>query len=169
MLKLKTENWKIENWKHCSKIIFKCVNSIMRLIFNEKFIKKWYLWSVNSIQIYCSWLKGQPLLLKKKKKKKWAETRIATHVNVANTDPNRRFETKNVYQNKTKKKKVKKCKNIWEREVCSTLHRSYVLLVFLSASARSIPFSPFFDLPKTVSSCFFTWPLNPRRQCQKTT
>ena len=70
---------------------------------------------------------------------------------------------------KQKKKKVKKCKNIWEREVCSTLHRSYVLLVFLSASARSIPFSPFFDLPKTVSSCFFTWPLNPRRQCQKTT
>ena len=113
-------------------------------------------WKVN----LCGW---------RKKKKKRAETRIATHVNAANTDPNRRFETKNVYQNKTKKKKVKKCKNIWEREVCSTLHRSYVLLVFLSASARSIPFSPFFDLPKTVSSCFFTWPLNPRRQCQKTT
>ena len=45
------------------------------------------------------------------KKKKWAETRIATHVNAANADPNCRFETKNVYQNKTKKK-VKKCKNI---------------------------------------------------------
>ena len=50
--------------------------------------------------------------VEEKKKKKRAETRIATHVNVANTDPNRRFETKNVYQNKTKKKKVKKCKNI---------------------------------------------------------
>ena len=61
--------------------------------------------------MHCSWLKDQPLRLKKKKKKR-AETRIATHVNVANMDPNRRFETKNVYQNKTKKKKVKKCKNI---------------------------------------------------------
>ena len=61
--------------------------------------------------MHCSWLKGQPLRLKKKKKKR-AETRIATLVNAANADPNRRFETKNVYQNKTKKKKVKKCKNI---------------------------------------------------------
>ena len=39
LLKLKTENW-----KHCSKIIFKCVNSIVRPIFNEKFDKKWNLW-----------------------------------------------------------------------------------------------------------------------------
>ena len=35
---------KIENWKHCSKIIFKCVNSTMRPIFNEKVVKKWDLW-----------------------------------------------------------------------------------------------------------------------------
>ena len=30
------ENWKLktENWKHCSKIIFKCVNSIVGPIFN---------------------------------------------------------------------------------------------------------------------------------------
>ena len=34
-LKLKTENW-----KHCSKIIFKCVNSIVGPIFNEKIDKK---------------------------------------------------------------------------------------------------------------------------------
>ena len=39
MLKLK-----IENWKHCSKIIFKCVNSAMRPIFNEKIVEKWSLW-----------------------------------------------------------------------------------------------------------------------------
>ena len=39
LLKLKTENW-----KHCSKIIFKCVNSTLRPIFNEKFNKKWNLW-----------------------------------------------------------------------------------------------------------------------------
>ena len=29
-----------ENWKHCSKIIFKCVNSAVRSIFNECFVKK---------------------------------------------------------------------------------------------------------------------------------
>ena len=39
MLKLK-----IENWKHCSKIIFKCVNSAVGPIFNEKIDKKWNLW-----------------------------------------------------------------------------------------------------------------------------
>ena len=39
-------NWKLktENWKHCSKINFKCVNSTMEPIFNEKIVKKWYLW-----------------------------------------------------------------------------------------------------------------------------
>ena len=35
------ENW---NWKHYSKIIFKCVNSIVGPIFNEKIAKKWNLW-----------------------------------------------------------------------------------------------------------------------------
>ena len=30
------ENW---NWKHCSKIIFKCVNSAVRLNFKEKFVE----------------------------------------------------------------------------------------------------------------------------------
>ena len=39
LLKLKTENW-----KHCSKIIFKCVNSIVGPNFNEKVTKKWDLW-----------------------------------------------------------------------------------------------------------------------------
>ena len=36
-----TENW---NWKYCSKIIFKCVNSVVEPIFNEKVAKKWNLW-----------------------------------------------------------------------------------------------------------------------------
>ena len=39
LLKLKTENE-----KHCSKIIFKCVNSIVGPIFSEKVDKKWSLW-----------------------------------------------------------------------------------------------------------------------------
>ena len=30
----------VENRKHCSKIIFKCVNSTMRPIFNEKVAEK---------------------------------------------------------------------------------------------------------------------------------
>ena len=33
-----------KNWKHCSKIIFKCVNSAVGPIFNEKIDKKWNLW-----------------------------------------------------------------------------------------------------------------------------
>ena len=36
-----TENW---NWKHCNKIIFKYVNSIVGPIFNEKVAEKWNLW-----------------------------------------------------------------------------------------------------------------------------
>ena len=39
MLKLKTYCW-----NHCSKIIFKCVNSTVGSIFNEKIDKKWNLW-----------------------------------------------------------------------------------------------------------------------------
>ena len=34
----------IENWKYCSKIIFKCVNSTVGPIFNEKVTEKWNLW-----------------------------------------------------------------------------------------------------------------------------
>ena len=33
-----------ENWKYCSKIIFKCVNSAVGPIFNEKVVEKWSLW-----------------------------------------------------------------------------------------------------------------------------
>ena len=35
---------KTENWKYCSKIIFKYVNSVIGLIFNEKITEKWSLW-----------------------------------------------------------------------------------------------------------------------------
>ena len=39
-------NWKLktETEKHCSKIIFKCVNNIVGPIFNEKVTEKWCLW-----------------------------------------------------------------------------------------------------------------------------
>ena len=31
---------KVENWKYCNKIIFKCVNSVLETIFNESLLKK---------------------------------------------------------------------------------------------------------------------------------
>ena len=44
------ENWKLKTEKHCSKIIFKCVNSTVRPIFNEKVLKSEICRSVNSTQ-----------------------------------------------------------------------------------------------------------------------
>ena len=43
-------SWKLKTKKHCSKIIFKYVNSTAGLIFNKKVAKKWGLW--------VSWLKS---------------------------------------------------------------------------------------------------------------
>ena len=45
-----------ENWKYCNKIIFNCVNSTMRPIFNEKVVEKWDWWIkiVKSCN-YCLW------------------------------------------------------------------------------------------------------------------
>ena len=53
----------VENWKYCSKIIFKCVNSAVEPIFNEKVAEKWSLW--DPCTVHC-WL-GQQLPKKKKK------------------------------------------------------------------------------------------------------
>ena len=49
LLKLKTYCW-----NHCSKIIFKCVNSTMGPIFNEKIDKKWNLWVHEQCKNHCS-------------------------------------------------------------------------------------------------------------------
>ena len=46
-----------ENWKHCSKIIFKCVNSIVGPIFNEKVTEKWNLWVRKQYIMCCDWPK----------------------------------------------------------------------------------------------------------------
>ena len=40
----------VENKKYCSKIIFKCVNGTVRLIFNEKMVKKEVCGLMNSAQ-----------------------------------------------------------------------------------------------------------------------
>ena len=78
-----------ENWKHCSKIIFNCVNSIIRLIFNEKIVEKSedcgsHKQCTGPTDVHCSQKKSQKLWLKKKKKKeenaeKWK--RIHTNMN----------------------------------------------------------------------------------------
>ena len=63
-----TKNW---NWKYCSKIIFKCVDSIAGPIFNKKVVEKWNLWVheqctkalfMKDLVKCCCWIK---------KKKKW--------------------------------------------------------------------------------------------------
>ena len=69
-----------ENWKHCNKIIFKCVNSAVEPIFNEKVDKKWSLWdpwTVHKCTVHRR--TGQPLRLKRKKKKKLRKRRCSTN------------------------------------------------------------------------------------------
>ena len=62
---------KIDNWKHCNKIIFKCVNSTMWHFFNESFVEKrglWVPWTVYGNRTH--WNSINALQKKKKKKKK---------------------------------------------------------------------------------------------------
>ena len=69
------ENW---NWKHYSEIIFKCVNSAVGPIFNEKVAEKcnlWDPWTVHGCTVH-SWLVNNCGL--NKKKEKTCETRNAT-------------------------------------------------------------------------------------------
>ena len=54
---------KIKNWKYCSKIIFKCVNSTVGPIFNEKVVKKWNLWVHKQYMMHCLLQKSQYLRL----------------------------------------------------------------------------------------------------------
>ena len=61
-----------ENWKYYNKIIFKYVNSAVRLIFNESFAeKKMFVGSINNARDTLEKQKNHKnALLKKKKKKK---------------------------------------------------------------------------------------------------
>ena len=81
LLKLKTENW-----KYCSKIIFKCINGIVRPIFNEKADKKWSLWDPWTVHLCivhkrpvnsCGW--------RKKKEKKRRENADAARLSAIQT------------------------------------------------------------------------------------
>ena len=63
---------KIENWKYFSKIIFKCMNSVVRPIFNEKVAKKCNLWDPRTMHgcTIHSWLVNNCRMNKKKKTKR---------------------------------------------------------------------------------------------------
>ena len=50
-------NWKLKTEKHCSKIIFKYVNSTVGPIFNEKIAEKWNLWVREQCTVCTDWLK----------------------------------------------------------------------------------------------------------------
>ena len=50
-------SWKLKTEKHCSKIIFKCVNSTVRPIFNEKVAEKWNLWVCKQYTMFTDWPK----------------------------------------------------------------------------------------------------------------
>ena len=68
------ENWKLKlkTEKYCSKIIFKCMNSIVGPIFNEKVVKKcilWDPWTVHKSTVHVRKVKKIRLDKKKKKKK----------------------------------------------------------------------------------------------------
>ena len=61
-----------ENWKHCNKIIFKCLNGTVWPIFNEKVTEKWCLWIceqwTNAVE-----KSTKPALEEKKRRKKKKE------------------------------------------------------------------------------------------------
>ena len=60
-------NW---NWKHCSEIIFKCINSVVGPTFNKKVAEKcnlWNPWTMHGCTVH-SW-QSQLCRLKKKKKR----------------------------------------------------------------------------------------------------
>ena len=101
LLKLKTYCW-----NHCSKIIYKCVNSTVGPIFNKKVAKKWNLWVYKQYMIHCLLQKSQHLQL----------LFIEQYMN------NNRVLPKRV---KKKKKKTKQNKNAKRRRGFKTWIQTY--------------------------------------------
>ena len=102
-----------ENWKHCSKIIFKCVNSAVGPIFNEKMDKKWNLW----VHEQCM----DPLIDRKVKKQ--GQT-------VLNSTPLLRLSP----ETRVEKKKEKK-QNVKRKSKTRTWIQTYTMCVFVFAFA----------------------------------
>ena len=72
------------NWKYCSKIIFKCVNSMVKLIFNEKVTENGCLW-------VCEWCMDVLFIVEKstkpaleKRGKSWVQTKPTYRENLGN-------------------------------------------------------------------------------------
>ena len=84
LLKLKTYYW-----NHCSKMIFKCVNSVVGPIFNEKIDKKWNLW----IRKQCTYVLFT---------ENWSKVAVTVHVPYMNSN---RMWGENAWK---KNKKIKK-------------------------------------------------------------
>ena len=96
LLKLKTKNW-----KHCSKIIFKYVNSTVGPIFNEKIAEKWNLW-VHEQCTYALFTREKSTFAAtvqwtvaaflqnawKQKKKKRTKMQLVTNADAASVNPN---------------------------------------------------------------------------------
>ena len=75
------------NWKYCSKISFKCVNSIVGPIFNKKVTEKWNLWDPWTVHI-CTVYSWQSQLLRAEKKKKKREKRRGKRQRHFHCNPN---------------------------------------------------------------------------------
>ena len=92
---------KIENWKYCSKIIFKCVNSAVWPIFNEKVAENWIVWvpwTMHRTHWYTLFTEEMSTIAAKKKEKKNAKKWKRRRVNVK---PNTHYDVFKIF-NKTK-------------------------------------------------------------------
>ena len=103
-----------ENWKHCSKIVFKCVNSAVGPIFNEKIDKKWNLWvRVHEQCIYALFTEN------------WSKVAATVHVPYMNSN---RLWGENAWKKKMKGKTQKR--NAAKRNALSKHYHNYTLLSF---------------------------------------
>ena len=84
-------SWKLKIEKHCSKIIFKCVNSILGPIFNEKIDKKWYLWVCEQCTNALFTIENVSIYGWKQKKKGWNAFCAQTWTQNAQTKHSLRF------------------------------------------------------------------------------
>ena len=75
-----------ENRKHCNKIIFKCMNSAVGPIFNEKVTEKWNLWVHKQCTDTLFKDKKSTSAATKKKKKGWNALKAKCGRNKPNPD-----------------------------------------------------------------------------------
>ena len=76
----------VENWKYYSKIIFKCMNNAVGLIFNESFVKKKVCDSQEQCMESLESTKRASQWRKKKKKKRWNADALCFNCTQTNTE-----------------------------------------------------------------------------------